>query len=208
LCIGRVRGAEVPDASLRRIKTSNWDDFPCRVRAGTVSPAIDGNQVIIGDILNSKQVHNGANVMSVDRQTGTLRWITQVDAHPAAEITGSPVVFDGVVYIGVSSNEETLALDPTYPCCSFRGSIVALDEKTGAMLWKTFDMPDNGGRPGGYSGGAVWQPPAIDPKRGTLFIGTGNNYTAPADVEACQNATATANCAAADDFLTLPWRWI
>ena len=113
--------------------------------------------------------------------------MTHVDDHPAAIVTGSPVVFDGVVYIGVSSSEETLALDPTYPCCSFRGSIVALDEKTGAMLWKTFDMPDNGGRPGGYSGGAIWQPPAIDPKRGTLFIGTGNNYSAPADVEACQN---------------------
>src|SRR6266481_2444842 len=165
-----------------------------------VSPAVDGNQVIIGDILSSNKVHNGANVMSVDRESGTLRWMTHVDDHPAAIITGSPVVFDGVVYIGVSSSEETLALDPTYPCCSFRGSIVALDEKTGAMLWKTFDMPDNGGQPGGYSGGAIWQPPAIDPKRGTLFIGTGNNYTAPADVEACQNATPTANCAAADDF--------
>src|SRR5882762_9582337 len=117
-----------------------------------VSPAVDANHVIIGDILNSKRVHNGANVISVDRETGTVQWITQVDAHPAAEITGSPVVFHGVVYIGVSSNEETLALDPMYPCCSFRGSIVALDEKTGAMLWKTFDMPDNGGQPGGYSG--------------------------------------------------------
>src|SRR5882762_9732237 len=79
-----------------------------------VSPAVDGNQVIIGDILNSKQVHNGANVISVDRETGTLRWITQVETHPAAIITGSPVVFDGVVYIGVSSSEETLALDPSY----------------------------------------------------------------------------------------------
>jgi len=165
-----------------------------------VSPAVDANHVIIGDILNSKQVHNGANVISVDRETGTIQWMTQVDTHPAAIITGSPVVFGGVVYIGVSSSEETLALNPSYPCCSFRGSIVALDEKSGAMLWKTFDMPDNGGRPGGYSGGAIWQPPAIDPNRGTLFVGTGNNYTAPADVEACQNATPTANCAAADDF--------
>src|SRR6266850_2014248 len=147
----------------------------------SATPTVDGDQLIIGDILNSKKVHNGANVISVDRETGTLRWMTQVDAHPAAEITGSPVVFDGVVYIGVSSNEETLALDPAYPCCSFRGSIVALDAKTGEMLWKTFDMPDNGGQPGGYSGGAIWQPPAIDPKRGTLFVGTGNNYTAPAD---------------------------
>src|SRR6266436_799378 len=165
-----------------------------------VSPAVDGNQVIIGDTPNSKKVHNGANVISVDRESGTLRWMTQVDTHPAAIITGSPVIFEGAVYIGISSSEETLALNPAYPCCSFRGSVVALDAKTGRMLWKTFDMPDNGGRPGGYSGGAVWQPPAIDPKRGTLFVGTGNNYTAPADVEACQNATPTANCAAADDF--------
>ena len=165
-----------------------------------VSPAVDGNQVIIGDILNSKQAHNGANVISVDRQTGTIQWMTQVDTHPAAIITGSPIVFDGMVYVGVSSSEETLALNPAYPCCSFRGSIVALDEKSGAMRWKTFDMPDNGGQAGGYSGGAIWQPPAIDPKRGMLFAGTGNNYTAPAAVEACQDATPSANCTAADDF--------
>ena len=165
-----------------------------------VSPAVDKDQLIIGDILSSNQVHNGANVISVDRETGALRWITQVDSHPAAIITGSPVVFDGVVYIGISSSEETLATNPAYPCCSFRGSIVALDARNGAMLWKTFDMPDNGGQTDQYSGGAVWQPPAIDPKRGTLFIGTGNNYTVPADVVACQNATPTANCTAPNDF--------
>jgi polyvinyl alcohol dehydrogenase (cytochrome) len=179
-------------------KISDYDGVDGAI--SRVSPALDGNQIIIGDILNGKQVHNGANVISVDRETGTLLWMTRVDTHPAAIITGSPVVFDGVVYVGVSSNEEGLALNPGYPCCSFRGSIVALNAKNGAMLWKTFDMPDNGGQPGGYSGGAVWQPPAIDPKRGTLFVATGNNYTAPADVEACQNATPTANCAAADDF--------
>ncbi len=179
-------------------KISDYDGVDGAI--SRVSPAVDGNQLIIGDILSRNKVHNGANVMSVDRETGTLRWMTQVENHPAAIITGSPVIFDGVVYIGVSSSEEGLALDPTYPCCSFRGSIVALDAKNGAMLWKTFDMPDNGGQPGGYSGGAIWQPPAIDPKRGTLFIGTGNNYTAPADVEACQIATPAADCTAADDF--------
>jgi polyvinyl alcohol dehydrogenase (cytochrome) len=179
-------------------KISEYDGVDGAV--SRVSPAVDGDQVIIGDILNSSQVHNGANVISVDRQSGMLRWITQVDNHPAAIITGSPVVFEGVIYIGVSSSEESLATNPAYPCCSFRGSVVALDEKSGAILWKTFDMPDNGGRTDQYSGGAVWQPPAIDPKRGVLFIGTGNNYTAPADVVACQNATPTADCAAPDDF--------
>ena len=165
-----------------------------------VSPAVVGDQVIIGDILSSNNAHNGANVMAIDRKTGSLRWITQVETHPAAVITGSPVVFDGVIYIGVSSVEEGLATNPAYPCCSFRGSIVALDAKSGGILWKTFDMPDNNGQTNQYSGGAVWQPPAIDPKRGTLFIGTGNNYTVPPDVVACQNANPTANCTAPDDF--------
>jgi polyvinyl alcohol dehydrogenase (cytochrome) len=178
-------------------KISDYNGVPGSV--SRVSPAVDHDQLIIGDILNAKQAHDGTNVISVDRETGNLRWKTQVDSHPAAVITGSPVVFDDVVYVGVSSIEETLSLGPS-PCCSFRGSVVALNTKTGAILWKTFDMPENGGRTDGYSGGAVWQPPAIDAKRGLLYIGTGNNFTAPADVEACQNATPTANCTAADDF--------
>ncbi len=179
-------------------KISDYDGVAGSV--SRVSPAVDGEQIIIGDILSESALHNGANVIAVDRHTGTLRWITQVESNPAAIITGSPVVFDGVVYIGVSSIEETLAKNPAYPCCTFRGSVVAVDARNGRMLWKTFDMPENGGQVGGYSGGAVWQPPAIDPRRHSLFIGTGNNYSVPADVQACQNATPTANCAAANDF--------
>src|SRR3984893_5849748 len=143
-----------------------------------VSPAMDGNQVIIGDIPNSKQAHNGANVISIDRQTGTIQWMTQVDTHPAAIITGSPVVFDGMVYIGISSSEETLALNPAYPCCSFRGSIVVLDENSAA----------------------IWQLTAIGTKCGIVLAASANNYTAPAALEKCHNATLTANWAAAVDF--------
>ena len=106
-----------------------------------------------------------------------------------------------MIYQGISSIEEGLAAQPSYPCCTFRGSIVALDARTGKMLWKTFDMPDNGGQLGGYSGGAVWQPPAIDPRRGLLYVGTGNNYTAPPNVLACQAANPLAtNCTAPDDY--------
>src|SRR5467141_5468822 len=93
-------------------KISDYDGVDGAI--SRVSPAVDGEQLIVGDILNSKQVHNGANVISVDRESGTLRWMTKVDNHPAAIITGSPVVFDGVVYVGVSSSEEGLATDPTY----------------------------------------------------------------------------------------------
>jgi polyvinyl alcohol dehydrogenase (cytochrome) len=109
------------------------------------------------------------------------------------------VVVGNVVYQGVSSNEEFLAVDPNYPCCTFRGSVVALDAHTGKILWKTYDMPDYGGQPNQYSGGAVWQQAAIDFVRNTLYIGTGNNYTVPASVLACVQQNPNANCTAPND---------
>ena len=62
-----------------------------------------------------------------------------------------------------------------------------LDIQTGAVLWQTYTVPDNGGKVGGYSGAAIWgSSPAIDPKRNLVYIGTGNVYNAPAEVQQCQ----------------------
>jgi polyvinyl alcohol dehydrogenase (cytochrome) len=176
-----------------------------------VSPAIFEDQLIIGDhdgvawLSIGPASHGGAHVIAVDRHTGDLRWITQVDAHPAAIVTGSPVVHENTVYVGVSSQEEGLAANPAYPCCTFRGSMVALDVFTGNILWKTFTVPDNGGLPNQYSGNAIWSPPAIDPDRGSLYIGVGNNYTVPDSVLQCQQEAIDSgnqdpNCEAPDDF--------
>jgi len=120
-----------------------------------VSAAIDSADIIIGDNQDPKNPHTGANVTAVNRRDGSLHWITKVDTHPAAIITGSPLILGNVIYVGVSSNEEALTTNASYPCCSFRGSFVALDAITGRMLWQTFVMPDNQGSPGGYSGGAI-----------------------------------------------------
>jgi polyvinyl alcohol dehydrogenase (cytochrome) len=87
-----------------------------------VSPAVHDNDLIIGDSESSTLAHNGGSVMAINRQTGMLKWITRVDKHPAAIITGSPVVLGDVVYMGVSSSEEGLAVQSSYPCCNFRGS--------------------------------------------------------------------------------------
>ena len=184
---------------------SNYDGAPGALSRS--SPAVHGDEIIFGDIPGRYVYHNGANLIAVDRKTGALRWITSVDSHVSAQITGSPVVFGDVAYIGVSSQEEGFALaGAAYPCCTFRGSVVAVNARTGQLLWKTYVMPDNGGQPGGYSGGAIWQPPAIDPVRGQLYIGTGNNYSAPASVLQCQQQAIaagdpnTANCAPPADL--------
>ncbi len=178
-------------------KISDYDNFPGSV--SRVSPAVHGNDLIIGDIQSGTAAHNGANVMAIDRQTGTLHWITNVDPHPAAIITGAATIAGDVVYIGVSSSEEGLATNPSYPCCSFRGSMVALDANTGAILWQTFVMPDNHGQVDGYSGGAIWQTAAVDPTRGLLYVGTGNNYEVPQSVKDCLAAnTGSAQSACFD----------
>src|SRR5262249_17303338 len=135
-----------------------------------------------------------------NRQTGTLRWITKVDNHPAAVITGSPVVLGDVIYVGISSIEESLATDPAYACCSFRGSMVALDANTGDILWQRFTVPDNRGQSDGYSGGAIWQPPAIDAGRGSIFVGTGNNYEVPEAVKTCIASGGDA-CLAPENYI-------
>jgi polyvinyl alcohol dehydrogenase (cytochrome) len=153
------------------------------------SPAVNKGVVYIGD-------QNNAHLMAIKASSGKLIWITRLDNHPSAIITQSPLVYKGVVYDGVSSSEEYAASNPSYPCCTFRGSMTAVKAKTGKLLWKTSMVPDNGGLPGGYSGGAVWgSTPALDPSSDTLYITTGNNYTIPASATACQtNGGTPAQC--------------
>jgi polyvinyl alcohol dehydrogenase (cytochrome) len=167
------------------------------------SPAIYGKDIIFGDVQSTTKPHSGANVIAVSRDTGTIHWMTKVDSHLAAVITGPPVVAGNIVLVGVSSSEESLADQAGYVCCTFRGSIVALNADTGKMMWQRYTVPDNGGQTGGYSGGAVWQPAAVDISRGIAYIGTGNNYTAPQSVEDCQTAATagqTASCFDPEDF--------
>jgi polyvinyl alcohol dehydrogenase (cytochrome) len=146
-----------------------------------ISPAVYGNELILGDGLLPSSAATGAHVFAVDRNSGTLLWSTLVDSDPLAIITSSPVVYNGIAYLGISSKEEVLAAPPGV----FRGAVVALNASTGKILWKSYTVPSNNGNsdtnlPGFYSGNSVWaSTPVVDPARGLLYVGTGNNYTAP-----------------------------
>jgi len=128
----------------------------------------------------------GAHLLAVSAATGDLLWKTLLDPHEAASVTQSAVVHGGRVYVGVSSDEELVAgFRRGYRCCTFRGSVVALDAATGAVLWRMYTTPDNGGVAGGFSGVAVWgSTPVVDPARGSLYVTTGNNYSVPPGADA------------------------
>lgn len=176
------------------------------------APAVSGRTVIIGTQsgkFESEQTPagvRGAYVLGYDRATGALRWKTRIDEHFSAFVTQSAQVHKGVAYVGVASNEEAysnrdLSGGVPYACCSFRGSVAALDVATGAIRWKTYMLPADAG----YSGAAVWgSTPAIDQDRGALYIATGNNYSLPASRIECVGAATTEAqkraCLAGDHF--------
>jgi polyvinyl alcohol dehydrogenase (cytochrome) len=121
---------------------------------------------------------------SIDAVSGKLLWKKRVDEHDATRLTGSPIAYQGTVFVPVASWEENRASDTSYPCCTFRGSVVALRVSDGAVQWKTYmvDPPKQnpkGLAPWGPSGAAIWSAPTLDTKRGVIYVTTGDNYSEP-----------------------------
>ena len=130
-----------------------------------------------------------ANVYAIDADSGALLWKVNVDPHPLAVVTGSPTLYGGRLYVPVSSREEAAGGSLNYPCCTFRGSIVALEATSGRKVWQTYAIPDPP-KPSGKnsrgtqlwtgSGAAIWHAPTIDPRHRAIYVATGDAYTEPA----------------------------
>jgi polyvinyl alcohol dehydrogenase (cytochrome) len=151
-----------------------------------------------------------ANAYGLDAQTGRQLWMVKVDTHPYAVITGAPAVYDGRLYVPASGvGEESRGQDPNYACCSFRGSISALDTRNGELLWKSYAIQAEP-RPRGKSskgvellgpaGAGIWSSPTIDATRGVLYVGTGNGYAGPEQ--------KTMNAIIAMDLKTGAHKWV
>jgi polyvinyl alcohol dehydrogenase (cytochrome) len=156
-------------------------DFPVRTAISLGQIAGGGWAAYFGD------QHGSA--YAVDAATGKLIWKTHVEEHPGAVITGSPTLYNGRLYVPVSSIEEFLGAAPNYECCKFRGSVSALDAATGKVIWKTYTIAEeakptkknkNGVQMWGPSGAGIWSSPTIDPQRGAVYVTTGDSYSDPA----------------------------
>ena len=151
--------------------------------AVSVGPAQAQNQALayFGDLKG--------NVYAVDAATGAQVWTVKLESHPTARVTGAPQLYQNRLYVPVASGEEAAAADSSYPCCTFRGSVAALDAQTGRQIWKTYIIPEAAKPAGknakgtpqfGPAGGGVWNSPTLDPKRRVLYVGTGDAYAHPA----------------------------
>jgi polyvinyl alcohol dehydrogenase (cytochrome) len=129
-----------------------------------------------------------ANAYAINPSTGSLIWKRKLEDHPAARITGTPVLFSGVLYVPISSIEELTGSKDTYECCTFRGSVVALDAASGSQIWQTYTIAEAphpttrnavGTQLYGPSGASIWSSPTIDAQRSALYVATGNSYSNP-----------------------------
>jgi polyvinyl alcohol dehydrogenase (cytochrome) len=119
---------------------------------------------------------------------GKLRWKTKIDTHPDAMITGAVAYSAGRIYVPAASIEEGTAAIPSYECCTFRGSVSALEAATGKVVWKTYTIPEPqkttrtsaGTQLWGPSGGGVWSTPVVEPDRNRMYVAVGDNYSGPA----------------------------
>ena len=127
------------------------------------SPTVAGGTVYVSPL--------EGRVVAVSARTGSIRWSTVLDTHGLTTLYASPTVAGHRLIVGVASAENTLSPGPY----DFRGSVAALDTRTGKILWQTYTMPaDLDGR-----GGSVWGTAAIDIKRSIAYIGTGQAYSRP-----------------------------
>lgn len=139
-------------------------------------------RAFFGDVLG--------NVYAVDALTGKELWQVHPEGHRAATVTGSAALSGNTLYVPISSLETGAAENPDYACCTFRGSVVALDVATGAKKWQAYSIEKEPALVGktsrgtdifAPSGAPVWGSPTVDTRRGLLYFGTGENYTSPAD---------------------------
>lgn len=163
----------------------------CLVWAFEASAAVRSTPLVVtqpaGDVVYFGDAH--AQVYAVDARSGALKWKAKTEAHLDAIITGGVSYANGRVFVPVASMEESSGALLTYQCCTFRGSVLALDAASGKQIWKTYTIPEEP-QPTtrssrnvqlfGPSGAGVWGAPALDPARNRVYVATGDAYSQPA----------------------------
>ncbi|HVO43821.1 MAG TPA: PQQ-binding-like beta-propeller repeat protein [Aggregatilineales bacterium] len=146
------------------------------VRVGVV---VRHGLVLFGDQLG--------RFFAVNESNGSLVWSRALDSHSLAQITGSPMVYGDRVYVPMASREENASADASYPCCTFRGSLSALNIADGTVAWRFYtageahplSQTEPNGPVSGPSGAGIWSTPAIDPEEKLIYVTTGNSYSPP-----------------------------
>ncbi len=96
---------------------------------------IIGNMILSPPAISNGVVYVGSEdtfVYALNASTGARLWLHQL----GGPIDTSPVVANGVVYAGVTSNPSTAPASSTSDATTTSGSVAALNATTGTLIWQ------------------------------------------------------------------------
>ena len=140
-----------------------WSDFmgtACATQGFTSTAAVTTNS---SDVLTAYVDAPDGYLYAIDAATGAVEWKGLVDDPDPVSgecdyyAWGSPLVANGNVYIGISSDARTL----------IPGGVIAFDQSSGAVVATWHDLPS------GDDGASVWSSPALAAD-GSIVVGTAN----------------------------------
>ena len=173
--------------------------------AVTVYPIEDKGSVLYAATFASGE----GTAYAVNAATGEQLWRTPVETHPHTRLSGAPQVYKGRLYVPVATNESIAAASKDYQCCTNRGSLSALDARTGEIIWKKYTINSEpaplvknqaGTQLWGPSGAGIWSAPTIDVEKKLIYVGTGDNSSDP--------PSETSDAIIAMDLETGETRWL
>jgi len=160
LYFGDWQGATVGlDAATGR---ERWRTLDAQNLVGqiTTSAFVDEDAVYIGGVF--------ATWYRLNRATGALEWRAPVHQGGSSNSLSSLQRIGDLAIAGVASFQNINPIDTVVGAPPFRGSIIAVNAKTGAKVWERVLTTG--------TGVGVCSSPAFDPERRRMFIGTGQNY--------------------------------
>lgn len=162
------------------IKWVYQHDIPLRTTIGYHQLADGTPALVLADA--------GAHVLLINALTAEQIWNVSVKVTSVSNVTAMPVLYGDKVFVAISSGELNMGAAPDYECCTSHGAVVALNVSDGSRAWTYHTMEDAkpiglsrvGTQLWGPSGAPIWTAPAVDEKRGLLYVGTGQNTSSPA----------------------------
>ncbi|HEV3229233.1 MAG TPA: PQQ-binding-like beta-propeller repeat protein [Solirubrobacteraceae bacterium] len=160
---------------------------PPRTQAGTPAPPRTAGTIYLAATRTQKfsscppgDPCQGPYVVALDEATGHLVWSTPpIDSQPGADVYGSPIVYDGVLMLGVSGGAAELG--PVNNRATFQGSMNFIDANTGRIIKKTWTIHPPNHPADNLAGGGIWSTPAIDTQDKVAFVGAGNPFRPQAE---------------------------
>lgn len=165
-------------------------------RSGGVNTIDAENGIMTSALVTEEAVFFGNSAgkfFALERQTGKEIWKVDTRSpdfqggHPINLFNSSAILADGKVIVGGGGYEHPYPLDPSYPCCTGRGFVVAFEPATGEVVWKyevgeapkqflePIAIEDPNGKhifKFGPSTSSVWSTPSFNEETGTIFFGT------------------------------------